>query len=116
MAVFCWVSLRPTVCLGGSINVSVFPEGQLGGSGELGVYAVGEVCECQYPETYYVDNDGDGFGTEAVLLCEPGPGYASRKEVTAMTTQPLLFPAILWTSSGTESTGIVTVRSRAIAT
>lgn len=64
--------------LGGSINVSVFPEGQLGGSGELGVYAVGEVCECQYPETYYVDNDGDGFGTEAVLLCEPGPGYASQ--------------------------------------
>lgn len=64
--------------LGGAINVSVFPAGQLGGSGELGTYLVGEVCECTYPETYYVDNDGDGYGAEAVLLCDPGAGYATQ--------------------------------------
>lgn len=64
--------------LGGMINVSVFPAGQLGGSGELGTYAVGEVCECTYPQTYYLDADGDGYGTESVTLCDPGPGYATQ--------------------------------------
>ncbi|MDA9864494.1 hypothetical protein N9C70_05445, partial [Flavobacteriales bacterium] len=64
--------------LGGSINVSVFPAGQLGGSGELGTHLVGETCACTYPETYYVDNDGDGYGAEAVLLCDPAPGYATQ--------------------------------------
>ncbi len=63
--------------LGGSLNISVFPEGQLGGSGELVSYAVGEVCACTYPQTYYVDNDGDGYGTDAVVLCDPGAGYAT---------------------------------------
>lgn len=63
--------------LGGMINLSVFPGGQLGGSGELVTYAIGEVCQCLYPTTYFVDADGDGYGTTPVLLCEPGEGYAT---------------------------------------
>jgi hypothetical protein len=63
--------------LGGMVNLSVFPGGQLGGSGELVTYAIGEVCQCLYPTTYFVDADGDGYGTTSVLLCEPGEGYAT---------------------------------------
>lgn len=62
--------------LSGMVHVQVFPDGVLGGQGEFTSQEIGGTCACIYPTTYYVDNDGDGFGTTPVDLCEWEPGYA----------------------------------------
>ena len=63
--------------LSGTLNLQVFPEGDQLNYITTSLSIGGVVEECIYPTTYYVDNDGDGYGTTEVLLCEPQDGYAS---------------------------------------
>ena len=57
--------------LSGTVNVAIFPEGEQvqGSEGDVVSLPIGVMCECTYPDTLYVDNDGDGFGTTPVVLC-----------------------------------------------
>ena len=63
--------------LSGQLNLQVFPEGLFGDEGyDLVSLGIGAPCGCIYPTTYYVDEDGDGYGTTPVELCGPEEGYA----------------------------------------
>lgn len=64
--------------LGGMVSAQIFPNGELGGQGDLVSFNVGQTCACIYPTTYYVDNDGDGYGTTPVELCELTEGFATQ--------------------------------------
>lgn len=66
--------------LSGTVNIAVFPEGEQvqGSAGDIGTFPIGAMCDCVYPTTFYVDNDGDGFGSTPVQVCEGDMlGFAS---------------------------------------
>lgn len=63
--------------LSGMVNLQVFPEGDQSNYVTTTLSIGGAEEECIYPTTYYVDTDGDGFGTTPVLLCGPQEGYAT---------------------------------------
>lgn len=65
--------------LSGNFQVQVFPGGDGGAQflydGSIGGASGAE--ECEYLNTYYVDQDGDGYGTTPVDICGEAPeGYA----------------------------------------
>lgn len=67
--------------LSGTVHIQVFPEGeQDGSSGDLATFELGQTCECTYPTAYYLDNDGDGYGTDLVEICDGDglDGYATQ--------------------------------------
>ncbi len=63
--------------LSGNVRTQVFPSGdQVNFIKWNGVIGAEAEEDCQYFTTYYVDNDGDGYGTDAVELCGWEEGYA----------------------------------------
>ena len=67
--------------LGGNLHVQVFPNGDGNNfvlfNGVIEENAEGDDAGCEYLATYYVDADGDGYGTTAVELCGLQDGYAA---------------------------------------
>lgn len=62
--------------LGGQLQIQVFPNGD-GDNFVVWEAPVGQTYDpCLYLQTYYVDNDGDGYGTDPVELCGWEEGYA----------------------------------------
>ena len=67
--------------LGGNLRVQVFPNGDGNNfvlfNGVIDENAGGDDAGCEYLATYYLDADGDGYGTTAVELCGLQDGYAA---------------------------------------
>ena len=63
--------------LSGNLNLQIFPSGdQVNFVKWNAVIGADTEEDCQYLTTYYVDNDGDGYGTDPVELCGWEEGYA----------------------------------------
>lgn len=66
--------------IGGNLQVQVFPNGDGNNfilfDGAIGQNAGGDE-ECEYLATYYLDSDGDGYGTTAAEMCGLQEGYVA---------------------------------------
>ena len=63
--------------ISGNLHLQIFPNGdQSNFIPWNGVVGASTSEDCQYLSTYYVDNDGDGYGTDPVELCALEEGYA----------------------------------------
>ena len=102
--------------LSGNLHLQIFPSGdQTNFIVWNAVLGAETVEDCQYLATYYVDNDGDGYGTDPVELCGLQEGYAELSG-DCNDNSAIAYPETPTTSWGMASTGIATVGRRATAT
>ena len=63
--------------LSGNVQMQIFPGGdQVNFVKWTGIIGAETEENCQYLTTYYIDSDGDGYGTDPVELCGWQEGYA----------------------------------------